>query len=141
MESIGTYAFRNCDEMTIYGEAGTYAETYANANDIPFVNIKDEGTTEEPKIELKTMTVEFYESSSRWYFDVSVADYAGEATVYAAVYDTSGKMLTMTSDALMIEDITTLGLPKSGNGNAAYAKIFVWVENARPITLAEQIDF
>lgn len=35
--SIGKDAFKNCDNFTIYGTAGSYAQTYANSNSIPFV--------------------------------------------------------------------------------------------------------
>ncbi len=34
---IGDYAFLYSDAVVIYGELGSYAETYANENDIPFV--------------------------------------------------------------------------------------------------------
>jgi hypothetical protein len=34
--SIGNYAFYNCNKMTIYGYAGSYAQTYAETNNIPF---------------------------------------------------------------------------------------------------------
>ena len=37
--SIGEFAFQNCDDLTIYGEAGSYAEQYANDNNIPFVAV------------------------------------------------------------------------------------------------------
>ena len=37
--SIGTDAFYRCDNLTIYGYAGSYAETYASENEIPFVAI------------------------------------------------------------------------------------------------------
>lgn len=35
--SIKERAFRNCDALTIYGRPGSYAETYAAENEIPFV--------------------------------------------------------------------------------------------------------
>mgnify|MGYP002802550227 CR=1 FL=1 len=35
--SIGDGAFTDCDNLTIYGYAGSYAETYAAENSIPFV--------------------------------------------------------------------------------------------------------
>lgn len=38
--SIGDYAFNGCDNLTIYGYSGSYAETYANENSIPFVALK-----------------------------------------------------------------------------------------------------
>ena len=34
--SIGDYAFYGCDNVTIFGVPGSYAQTYANDNDIPF---------------------------------------------------------------------------------------------------------
>ena len=35
--SIGKYVFHYCDRLTIYGVKGSYAETYAKENKIPFV--------------------------------------------------------------------------------------------------------
>lgn len=37
--SIGDYAFYDCDDLTIYGYTGSYVETFAKENDIPFVDI------------------------------------------------------------------------------------------------------
>ncbi len=37
--SIGNRAFYNCDNITIYGYEGSYAEIYAAANNIPFVSV------------------------------------------------------------------------------------------------------
>lgn len=39
LTEIGDYAFYNCNDITIYGYINSYAETYANENNIPFVNI------------------------------------------------------------------------------------------------------
>jgi hypothetical protein len=39
--SIEISAFDYCDNLTIYGYYGSYAETYANENDIPFVNLNN----------------------------------------------------------------------------------------------------
>jgi hypothetical protein len=44
--SIGEDAFYNCNNLTIYGYTGSYAETYANENNIPFVSLEVE--TSEP---------------------------------------------------------------------------------------------
>lgn len=38
--SIGENAFLGCKYLTIYGYSGSYAETYANENSIPFVALK-----------------------------------------------------------------------------------------------------
>ena len=36
---IGSSAFYNCQKMSIYGYSGSYAETYAKENNIPFVTV------------------------------------------------------------------------------------------------------
>lgn len=38
--SIDEFSFSECDNLTIYGYSGSYAETYANENSIPFVALK-----------------------------------------------------------------------------------------------------
>ena len=43
---IEEYAFDGCENLTIYGYTGSYAETYANENDFPFVSLGDVTTTE-----------------------------------------------------------------------------------------------
>ena len=40
VKSIGTHAFYMCDDLTIYGYANSYAETYATDNNIPFEAIE-----------------------------------------------------------------------------------------------------
>ena len=35
--SIGAYAFNGCKDLAIYGRSGSYAATYANENNIPFI--------------------------------------------------------------------------------------------------------
>ena len=132
-DGAGTYAFRNCDMMTIYGEKGSYAETYANENGISFVNTKQE--------ELKPLNVEMTENASKWYFDVSVEGYSEEATAYVAIYDNNNKLLTLISDVLMIDDLTTLSISKSGIQGASYARVFVWKNDFSPVTPSEKIEF
>lgn len=41
VKSIGDSAFKGCDSLTIYGTAGSYAEKYANDNNIPFKALGD----------------------------------------------------------------------------------------------------
>lgn len=36
VKSIAPHAFRDCPKLTVYGVAGSYAESYANENGIPF---------------------------------------------------------------------------------------------------------
>lgn len=125
--TIGAYTFANCDDMTIYGKSGTYAETYANSNNILFIDVN--------KDELKNITVDFAQTSTRWYFDVSVSDFTDEAVVYIAIYDSQRKMLSKNTANLVINDITSISLPQ--NVQADFAKVFVWKSNTlQPVTSA-----
>ena len=38
VRSIGDSAFYECNKLTIYGKTGSYAETYANSKNIPFID-------------------------------------------------------------------------------------------------------
>ena len=127
--SIGTYVFKNCDEITIRGEAGTYAMIYASSNDIPFIDVNKE---------LKPIFVEMTENSLKWYFDVSVEDFDDAAIVYIAVYNSLDILLSVTSDILSVDDLTSLSLPKEEN--AKYIKVFVWKDNLSPVTPSKTID-
>lgn len=60
--SIVNTAFDGCDNLTIYGESGSYAETYANENDIPFV-ATDLSTTE-PTVEPTATPLVTYEPTT-----------------------------------------------------------------------------
>ena len=61
-------AFYNCDNLTIYGYTGSYAETYAKENNIPFVsldgtsgendNLKPENPSQNPSTGSPAMPVE-----------------------------------------------------------------------------------
>jgi hypothetical protein len=42
---IGYRAFDGCDNLTIYGNTGSYAETFANENTIPFADISEMPTS------------------------------------------------------------------------------------------------
>ncbi|MBR4892957.1 MAG: leucine-rich repeat protein [Clostridia bacterium] len=125
--TIGDNAFKNCDELTIYGETGTYAQTYAAKNEIPFVNTKT-----------WDLNVDFIASSTKWYFDVIVEDFSGEAIVYVATYDSDDRMLDINSENFVVNDITSLSLAKKSD--ASYAKVFVWTSHLQPITLSKKID-
>ncbi|GHU55388.1 hypothetical protein FACS1894132_11430 [Clostridia bacterium] len=46
--SIGIYAFENCTSLTIYGYKNSYAESYANKNNIPFSYIDEKENNEFP---------------------------------------------------------------------------------------------
>ena len=48
---IGGYALLGCENLTIYGNIGSYAESYANINVIPFVDINKKITTLTSKVD------------------------------------------------------------------------------------------
>ena len=48
---IGVYALLGCGNLTIYGNIGSYAESYANTNVIPFVDINKKITTLTSKVD------------------------------------------------------------------------------------------
>ena len=45
VESIADDAFKGCDELTIYGETGSYAQTYAAEHSIPFISEEEAALT------------------------------------------------------------------------------------------------
>ncbi len=130
VSSIGSYAFKNCDDIAIYGETGSFAETYATENEIPFVNTK--------KDSLKNINIEYATTTKKMYFDILVEDYSEDATVYVGIYDINGKMIALTFEELVKDDITSLSLNK--NTNASYAKVFVWGKGLKPITKDEIVS-
>ena len=54
--SIESFAFEDCNKVTIYGYTGSYAETYAEENDIPFVSLGNATTTETTTTTTETTT-------------------------------------------------------------------------------------
>ena len=47
---IGRYVFYNCTAVTIYGYSGTYAEVYAENEQLPFVALKNPSDISQAKI-------------------------------------------------------------------------------------------
>ena len=71
---IGVYALLGCENLTIYGNIGSYAESYANINVIPFVDINS-----------KVLTSKVGNISVKGAFDDGVTLNVEEATVKNAV--------------------------------------------------------
>ena len=129
--TIGDRAFENCDNMTIRGKSGTYAQTYAINNGIPF--------TDTEKTELKNISVDFAQTSTRWYFDISIEGYVGDAVVYIAIYGAKDQLLSLNAKKLEVEDITSITQTK--NEQADYAKVFVWKpDSLQPISCSKIVD-
>ena len=77
--SIGEDTFRGCSSLTIYGEAGSYAETYANENSIPFkVYMPTEIDPANPEVTVKQPIVMNAANGDRYFtrniYDVSAQD-------------------------------------------------------------------
>lgn len=128
--SIGAYAFKNCDEITIYGESKSFAQSYATQNNIPFIDTNN--------LSPEKMTLEYVSTSKKMYFDVFVEDSSEDSIVYVALYNAYGKMIALISENLLSDDITSLSLDK--NSDASYAKVFVWGSQAKPVTKSELVS-
>lgn len=123
--------FRDCDFLTIYGETGSHAESYARDYDIPFVAITYVNDT--------FMTLNFSEDDENWLFNVSVASFNGDAMVYAAVYDESGRVLGVSVGEFVVGGVTQLSLSKTEG--AASAGVFVWETGSnRAVTMPEKFE-
>ena len=137
---IADDAFTNCDEIVIYGNSNSYAKTYADSHNIPFIStdIDDSETEqptvpEEPKESLKEMSVDFTQNSVKYYFDVNIEDVSEECLVYAGIYDENDKLLNVATQPLEASDLTTVSLPIMSE--TKYAKIFIWkLDNMKPIS-------
>ena len=55
--SIGGSAFEGCTGLTIYGKQGSYAETYANDNNIPFIANTAELSIDKSSVSANTITL------------------------------------------------------------------------------------
>ncbi|WP_444641938.1 leucine-rich repeat protein [Caproiciproducens sp. R1] len=98
--NIGSDAFGNCSNLTIYGNKGSYAETYASDNKIPFSSLNyTEPATYAVRIEEKV--------SGRPIAGVSIG-YNGDT----AVTDSDGIALLELSDNY----VETLTLSRDGDG-------------------------
>lgn len=53
--SIGSLVFRDCDGLTIHGEEGSYAQTYAQENGIPFVALNGDEDLESLRQNLRQL--------------------------------------------------------------------------------------
>ncbi len=99
------------------------------------------------------ISVDDYDDDSNWYFDVLIENYSEDATVFAGVYDSDGKMLASTLEELNKEGATTLiiskedkdnvtlfGLSDENNKSTGYVKIFVWDKDLKPIAFSQELD-
>ena len=86
-------SFAGCDSLTIYGTKGSYAETYANQNNIPFVAIKSSvlgDTNGDGKVTIAdSLMIARYEVKLRTLTDeqlaVSDVNYDGKVTISDAL--------------------------------------------------------
>ncbi len=128
--SIGTYAFGNCTKLTIYGEAGTSAETYADENSIPFVD-----TSQIPKLPaIKTVVIS---ENENWYFNVSLKNHTEDSTIYVVVYNENGKLLHVETGVWEVDNLISLSIEK--NEEASHAAVFAWEKDGfKPVVATAQ---
>ena len=92
--TIGTNAFSGCSVLSIYGYSGSYAETYANNNNIPFVVLDDEDEergegfdlTRDGHCIINTASCFSYDSWTNWF---GIAGYKIPLERYQEVYGDS----------------------------------------------------
>lgn len=120
---IGDGAFEKCPNLTIYGKSGSYAETYAKENNIPFKAVK------EPSLEVsKTVT----EAGTT--YTVTATNLPTKAIIIVAMYK-DGKFVgcetaNCTGEALNI----TTQIPHDS------VKIMVWENLANMIPILPAVE-
>ncbi len=113
-------SFTYCDELSISGYEGSYAQKYADLNHIAFSPLSNE----EHLPDLPIPEVTFAENTSYWYFDIDTRTYVDKATIYVGIYDTENKLLEIHFCDMDANDATTISVKKNMQG--IYAKIFEW---------------
>ena len=99
VKTIGDAAFLNCPKLTIYGESGTAAQTYAKANEIPFVDL-----TDLPAPKLSTVTYDATGVTVTWGKVTGAAKYrvfykTAATGGWKKIADTTGTSYTWTGAA------------------------------------------
>lgn len=124
-----------------YRFKGWYAEGRCVCEDETYELVleSDVELTAKAERRLYEIDVELTEDEYQWYFDVSAADVSGEANVYVAIYDAVGRMITVVSEALVADDVTTISVAK--NSGAAYAKVHIVDENVEFRAISKRVDF
>lgn len=108
-----------------YVVAGYYADKTADDNNIVIIS--------------EDVYVDFSEDETDWQFKILINDNAGNLNYYAALYDKNDRMLSVVSDVLLTDDVTTFSIPK--HSDAAYAKIHVIDENLFFGAISKKIEF
>ena len=80
--SLDKESFTECENLTIYGEVGSAAETYANENNIPFVDIETLSIEE-----LYTLNLSIKGKTSESSGSSLIVKSSNAATEYIATYD------------------------------------------------------
>ena len=108
VESIGTDAFSGCnEEFTIYGYEGTYAQQYANENNIPFKLVDDEDFDDNNYIYGNLTLID----QLNWQIGIDGVKYNLDSS-YELTYEV--KLLVQESDKRVVCSI------KDGNVNGIY---------------------
>lgn len=83
--SIAKNAFENCSNLTIYCEQGSYAETYAKANNIPVVYTDVKAEMLDGKVDKTSLIEATAEDIDNWIGNSDTTSVAGEATAGDAI--------------------------------------------------------
>ena len=124
--NIGGDAFIYCDNLTIYGQAGSVAETYAKANDIPFVRLA-------PALE--------YEILSEEDKTCKITGYNGSESTLIIPSEINGYTITSIASRAFYEcdTLTKIEIPSEVNNIEAYA--FVGAESLAEIEVSDSNPF
>ena len=109
--NIGTDAFEECSNLTIYGYTGSYAETHAKENDIPFVSLGNATTTETTttttETTTETTTTTTTTTTATTEPTTATSDKTTETTVSTAATTTAATTSAATETTAAATDTTT----------------------------------
>ncbi len=123
-----------------YGFKGWYADGRCVCADetYEFILESDVKLTAKAERILGEIEVDLTEDEYDWYFGISIDDNAGDLNYYAALYDKNDRMLSIASDVLVTDDVTTVSIPK--RSDAAYAKIHIVDKNLFFAAISKKIE-
>ena len=121
--SIGKGTFSGCTDVIIYGETGSYAETYANVNNLPFVAV----STATPNKECTDISCTINYMGG-FYADDQTAIASDDLVIIATMSD--GATLDITADCAVEDDVTPYSLYwdayNAGNPTFEFTADFVY---------------
>lgn len=90
------------------------------------------------KPSLLDYTVTYKKTSSYYKFYLTFDEYVDNADLYLALYDSSGKMLTLVSEACEGDDYYIISVPLKAD--SVECRTFVWADNVKPIAFSKIVE-